>query len=297
MNSVPQIFVESVCLCLDRRSIRESCKILSWWGQVFSAFSKKIHTLYVFVDKQEGRLYAAAETILRDLVPLDSVDPKFITNFRTLQYREGYSNDWKEITLNQLQRLVRFIKPTTEGRPPVCYALESCNEIYFTSFHSTGIGRKLLSMRLPVNSVFLWPSLEEDQAAAEEFLENTGPLYHITIRYTHSALKQSTVDALIDKFVPVDGGSFRVTEYTNFTRDQLEKLVLKCEMSDKKVKIEVCPEGFTETSKVTDFFDFDKHYSKKKVEKKGITASRDGAQLLLRVRRYDDALIWKWDSP
>uniref|UniRef100_A0A1I7YKK6 RNA-dependent RNA polymerase n=1 Tax=Steinernema glaseri TaxID=37863 RepID=A0A1I7YKK6_9BILA len=295
-----------------------------------------------------------AETILEEVVPLDSVDPKFITNFRILPYI--YVSSKKEITLKQLQRLVRLIKPTSEGRPPVRYTLESSNLLSLSRstligkelcsglgasmvrrggikwkevalvwieklvlpglswrdsscnamclYGTSWIDRKLVSMRLPVNSVILWLSLEEHQAAAEEFFENTGPLYRIDISYTHSALKQSTVDAMIDKFVPVDGGSFRVTEHTNFTRElhqtrlnkeQLERLIRKCEMSDKKVEIKVWPEGFTKSSKLTDFFDFDKYYSKKTVEERRITASREGAKLVLRVRRYDDALIWKWD--
>uniref|UniRef100_A0A1I7YPN5 F-box domain-containing protein n=1 Tax=Steinernema glaseri TaxID=37863 RepID=A0A1I7YPN5_9BILA len=201
MNSVPRLFVESVCLCLDRRSIRESCKILSRWGQVFSAFSKKIHTLRVFVVKEEGKLFAAAETIVRNnLVPLDSVDPKFITSFRiSMCIVECVNKYCKEITLNQVQRLVRLIKPTTQGRPPVRHDYESCNEIIFNfldNFSTTEIVTKLVSMRLPVDSMLLCINWKEDQAVAEEFLNNTGPLYRIDISYTHSALKQSTVDAL-----------------------------------------------------------------------------------------------------
>uniref|UniRef100_A0A1I7YR76 FBA_2 domain-containing protein n=1 Tax=Steinernema glaseri TaxID=37863 RepID=A0A1I7YR76_9BILA len=282
MNSVPKIFVESVRLCLDRWSILESCKILSWWGQVFSQSSKNIHTLCVFVGKEEGKLYAAAQTILRDLVPLDSVDQKFITNFRILPYHGGYFHNWKEITLNQLQRLVRLIKPTTEGRPPVRYDSEFSNEIHLHG--TTWIDKGILSMRLPVDSVNLWLNTEEILATAEEFLANTGPLYHITIWRTYSALKQGTVDALIDRFVPIDGGTFVLTRCANPTRVQLERLVVKCEKFNKKVTLVVWPEGFTDSSKVTDFFDFDKHYSRKMVREREVTATREGAKLRLHVK-------------
>uniref|UniRef100_A0A1I7YW19 FBA_2 domain-containing protein n=1 Tax=Steinernema glaseri TaxID=37863 RepID=A0A1I7YW19_9BILA len=296
MDSLPQIFVENVCLCLDRRSIRESCKILSWWGQVFSTTFKKIHTLCVFPDQDGGKLYAVAQASSHDAVPLDSVDLQFITSFSILPWFVArFDSEITEITLNQLQRLVQFIKPTTEGLPPVRYAYQSSNTLQLQG--STWISKKLLSMRLPVDSVYLSLKEEELQAAAEEFFENTGPLYNVTIWYTHSALKQSTVDALIDKFVPVDGGGFCLTRYTELTRAQLEKLVLKCERAGKKVMVDVCPEDFTCISKVTDFFDFDRHYSTKKVKDGEVIANRDGAKLVLRVTHLAGVLIWKWDSP
>uniref|UniRef100_A0A1I8A9C5 Formylmethanofuran dehydrogenase n=1 Tax=Steinernema glaseri TaxID=37863 RepID=A0A1I8A9C5_9BILA len=68
-------------------------------------------------------------------------------------------------------------------------------------------------------------------------------------------------------------------------------------MSNKKVMVDVCPEGFTNSSKITDFFDFDKYYSKKTVEKREITARREGAKLELRVEGPYGAPYWMWDSP
>uniref|UniRef100_A0A1I7YW67 Quinolinate synthase n=1 Tax=Steinernema glaseri TaxID=37863 RepID=A0A1I7YW67_9BILA len=154
-------------------------------------------------------------------------------------------------------------------------------------------------MRLPVDSVNLCIASKEIQAAAEEFFENTGPLYNVMIWHTCSPFKQSTVDALIDKFVPVDEGSFYLNGPTRLTRTQLERLVLKCELSNKKLEIQVYPEGATETSKVTNFFDFDKHYSRKIVQEGEVTARREGAQLEVRVGRcrHLDTFNWNWHCP
>uniref|UniRef100_A0A1I7YCU3 Brix domain-containing protein n=1 Tax=Steinernema glaseri TaxID=37863 RepID=A0A1I7YCU3_9BILA len=142
-------------------------------------------------------------------------------------------------------------------------------------------------MRLPVDSVDLWLTTEKIQAAAEEFFKSTGPLYRIIITYTHSPLKPSTVDAMIKKFVPVNFGRFILLQRTRLTKDQLEKLILKCEMSRKPLMVMVRPEGVTSNSKVTDFFNFDKHYSKKVVKEGVVTANREGAKLesLVKVKR------------
>uniref|UniRef100_A0A1I7YF67 DNA-directed DNA polymerase n=1 Tax=Steinernema glaseri TaxID=37863 RepID=A0A1I7YF67_9BILA len=245
MDSVPWLFVKR---CASAWIVRASEKV-------------KIHTLRVFVNEQAGKLYAAAATTQGDLVPLDSVNLKFITNFTISSYH--LDNNWKEVTLNQLQRLVQYIKPTTEGRPPVRFDCESGNHlgIFCTS---TDIYRKLLSMRLPVDSVLLRFNKQELQAAVEEFLESAGPLYYVSCDFIR--LKQSTVDTLIDKFVPLDEGCFYMGGPTRLTKAQLERLVLKCEMSNKKIKIEVWPEGARGRFKVTDFFDFEKRYTKKKIE-------------------------------
>uniref|UniRef100_A0A1I7YAF2 SHSP domain-containing protein n=1 Tax=Steinernema glaseri TaxID=37863 RepID=A0A1I7YAF2_9BILA len=104
---------------------------------------------------------------------------------------------------------------------------------------------------------------------------------------------ESTMDAMIDKFVPVDGGSFRLKQALN--REQLERLVLKCEMSEKKVTIEMPPETYTPSSKVTDFFDFDKYYSKKEYNRGNLTAVRDGANLQLCVESVGlGSFRWQW---
>uniref|UniRef100_A0A1I7ZJU8 Methyltransf_21 domain-containing protein n=1 Tax=Steinernema glaseri TaxID=37863 RepID=A0A1I7ZJU8_9BILA len=151
-------------------------------------------------------------------------------------------------------------------------------------------------MRLPVDSVNLWIGVEEQQAA-EEFFQNAGPLYHIVLDCsTGFILKRRTVDAMIDKFVPVDGGNFYLDVQTHLTREQLERLVLKCELSDKKVKIEMWPEGYTNYSKATDFFDFGKYYSTTKHEGRKLTARREGAKLELCVECWLEGPIkWEWN--
>uniref|UniRef100_A0A1I7ZX09 Ras-associating domain-containing protein n=1 Tax=Steinernema glaseri TaxID=37863 RepID=A0A1I7ZX09_9BILA len=72
MDAVPWLFIESVCLCLDRQSLRKSCEILSWWGNVSSATIKKLYTLHVFVGEHEGKLYAAARSTVDEDVPLEN---------------------------------------------------------------------------------------------------------------------------------------------------------------------------------------------------------------------------------
>uniref|UniRef100_A0A1I7ZJG8 DNA_LIGASE_A3 domain-containing protein n=1 Tax=Steinernema glaseri TaxID=37863 RepID=A0A1I7ZJG8_9BILA len=297
MDAVPWLFMERICLCLDHQSLRDGSKMDSIWGEVFSATRKKIHTLTMLAI--EGKLYAAAQpTSSRDFkkaVPLDSVDLKFITSFSVKQVLIGLvPSIWKEITLDDLQKLVRFITPTTEGRHT-----QSRNHLAIHDYTPTWIAKKLLSMRLPVDSVKLCIDTKEVQAAAVEFFENVGSLHIIFFRCSSSFfLRKSTVDAMIDKFVPVDGGGFHLDSKFCLTRDQLERLVLKCERSDKKVVLEVKPKGATKHSKLTDFFDFDKHYSTRKLEEgklTKLTAIREGAKLKLCVEyRPESCIRWEW---
>uniref|UniRef100_A0A1I7ZE80 FBA_2 domain-containing protein n=1 Tax=Steinernema glaseri TaxID=37863 RepID=A0A1I7ZE80_9BILA len=310
MDAVPQIFVESVILCSDRKSILRNRQMSSRWGKISSATIKKIHTLQAFVDMTTEKLYAFAHpTLLEsdddtirwqlDSVPLDSVDLKFITKFRIEAYwivedRSSPSTDiWKEISLSKLKRLCEFIKPTTEGIPPV-YDIGYCNKL---EIRDASIHKKLLSMRLPVDTVDLWIENVEFLPAVEAFLQNSGPLYSITIWCGNFT---TSVDALIDKFVPMDGSIFSLHRNTRFTKEQLERLVLKCELSNKKVTLVVCPEGSTESSEVTDFFDFDfdKYYVKEDVEEGEFIATREGAELELRVESlFGGKFRWRWDAP
>uniref|UniRef100_A0A1I7Y026 F-box domain-containing protein n=1 Tax=Steinernema glaseri TaxID=37863 RepID=A0A1I7Y026_9BILA len=308
MDAVPQIFVESVCLLLNRDSIWRSSWISSRWGKISSATINKIHTLQVFVEMTTEKLYAFAHpTILEidedvmwwqlDSVPLDSVDLKFITKFRieacwSVEDRPLPSTDiWKEISLTKVKRLCEFISPTTEGRS-MCFDIGYCNKL---EIKDASIHKKLLSWRLAVDTVDLWIEREEFLPAVEEFLQNSGPLYSITSWYGNFT---TSVDALIDKFVPVDGGIFSLHENTRLTKEQLERLVLKCELSNKKVTLVACPEGATKSSEATDFFDFDKYYGKKGVEEGELIARREGAKLELRVKSFlAGEFRWRWDAP
>uniref|UniRef100_A0A1I7XZK5 F-box domain-containing protein n=1 Tax=Steinernema glaseri TaxID=37863 RepID=A0A1I7XZK5_9BILA len=299
MDSVPQIFVENVSLLLNPKSIHRSSWISSRWGRISSATIKKIHILQVYVGMNTEKFYAFVHPILLnryskvvhlDPVSLDSVDLKFITNFRI---EPGWIVDdilatSSEICSTKLKRLCEFISPTTEGRP-ICFDIGYCNKLEIRD--AASILKKLLSMRLPVDTVELRIEMEELLPAVEEFLQNAGPLYDINIQCGAFVLNQSTVDALIDKYVPVNHGNFALKGNTRLTRDQIKRLVLKCERADKKVKIEVCPEGATESSKVTDFFDFDKHYSHKEVRTDGVIASREGTELSVWVQYFPEGQL------
>uniref|UniRef100_A0A1I7ZSE5 Nicotinate phosphoribosyltransferase n=1 Tax=Steinernema glaseri TaxID=37863 RepID=A0A1I7ZSE5_9BILA len=148
-------------------------------------------------------------------------------------------------------------------------------------------------MGLPVDSLDLQSSsFNGDKDALEKFLRNAAHLYRIS--FTSSAvLKPRTIDALIDKYLPVDGGSFIVkNDRSLVSQEQLEKLVLKCEMSNKKVNITV---NTIFGLNVEEFFDFDKYYSKKRAEDGVICAVRDGARLEVRVKLVTHIyLVWEW---
>uniref|UniRef100_A0A1I7ZD46 Inositol-pentakisphosphate 2-kinase n=1 Tax=Steinernema glaseri TaxID=37863 RepID=A0A1I7ZD46_9BILA len=273
MNTVPRIFIERVGVCLDRSSFLRNRKISSTWGRVFSATGKKVHTLSVLVDEDGDQLYAAALPAWSDdldedgdqlhtaalpawsddsdkAIPLDNVKLKFITNFRIESLDRNNSGSCasssprrKEGARCAMTTNVLEINHTSDHRP---ISLSHWRRSTFSlarlqSFgHGTqadtscNVGIQLLSMRLPVDSVELLYRKGE-RAETEDFFQNTGPLYFID--YLSDGLKASTVDAIIENYVPVDGGSFSLDGNTYLTRKQLERLVLKCEMSDQKVKI------------------------------------------------------------
>uniref|UniRef100_A0A1I7Z8A8 BTB domain-containing protein n=1 Tax=Steinernema glaseri TaxID=37863 RepID=A0A1I7Z8A8_9BILA len=173
------------------------------WGEVSFETSEKIHTLRVIGDRGTGKIYAAAQPLLCDhyvdAVPLDSVNLKFITSFCIQLYSYNLSSSFKEVTLDHLEKLLRLIKPTAQGKPPVRYKRESSN--YMDLAAPTWIGRQLLSMRLPVDSVTMSINGKEFEAAAEEFFKSAGPLYYICLYCCRDfILKQSTIDAMIEKF-------------------------------------------------------------------------------------------------
>uniref|UniRef100_A0A1I8AIP1 DDE-1 domain-containing protein n=1 Tax=Steinernema glaseri TaxID=37863 RepID=A0A1I8AIP1_9BILA len=159
--------MESVCLCLVHRpSVRESTELSSRWGKICTATREKIHHLSIFLDWSAEKIYAAAQyDAYSNYVPLDSVNLKFITNFRIDEMRDVLSN-WKEITLDDLKKLVRFIRPISQWA-------------------------KLLSMRLSVDSVTL--GMDEELEEADEFFETAGPLYDIT--YIGPTLKPNTTNS------------------------------------------------------------------------------------------------------
>uniref|UniRef100_A0A1I7ZE21 Glyco_hydro38C2 domain-containing protein n=1 Tax=Steinernema glaseri TaxID=37863 RepID=A0A1I7ZE21_9BILA len=79
------------------------------------------------------------------------------------------------------------------------------------------------------------------------------------------------------------------------TRNQLERLVLKCEMSGKKVNLTVQSEEGNSSNYITKVFDFDKYYTNKRVERGELVAVREGGKLALRVRcNALKLLYWTW---
>uniref|UniRef100_A0A1I7YRD2 SAWADEE domain-containing protein n=1 Tax=Steinernema glaseri TaxID=37863 RepID=A0A1I7YRD2_9BILA len=317
MDTVPWIFVESVCLCLlDRRSRTRSTK-LSVWGKICTATRKKIHTLRVLLDGERKKIYAAAEPIRNSFSfldhsnALDSVDLKFVTNFRieacTYHFSKTYLNTWKEITLDDLQRLVHFITPVRNERHPLSCNGQSLNTLLLCSGDSW-INENLLSMQLPVGSVVLLG------VEANEFFETAGSFYHVC--HAERTLKQSAIDAIIEKFVPIDGGSFDVNQ--KLSDKQLKKLFEKCATANKRVSVSFIPEDIWANKTVTiwakpkDYtkildstgpIDYDKYYSEREViqpEREVRFVNEDKEKLKLQVRlyegthRYASTIEWMW---
>uniref|UniRef100_A0A1I8AU97 Uncharacterized protein n=1 Tax=Steinernema glaseri TaxID=37863 RepID=A0A1I8AU97_9BILA len=91
----------------------------------------------------------------------------------------------------------------------------------------------------------------------------------------------------------MDNGGFILCQ--SVSKEQLERLVLKCEMSNKEVALHLSPAYETE---ITNVFDFYRHYSKVKIEDKPtgrtVTAVREGAKHTLRVWPLGNWFGWKW---
>uniref|UniRef100_A0A1I7YLH2 N6_N4_Mtase domain-containing protein n=1 Tax=Steinernema glaseri TaxID=37863 RepID=A0A1I7YLH2_9BILA len=193
---------------------------------------------------------------------------------------------WKEITLEDLKKLVHFIRPVRNERHPLSYDYNSANTLRLES-GSKWINEKLLSMEIPVDYVFLW------YVEAQEFFESTGPLYYVL--YCVQALTPNTLDALIEKFVPIDGGCFTV--YQSISEKQLKTLFEKCAVSNKKVRVSV---PFDSTVVI----DYGKYYSKKEVRDKGkvvIFSNENEDRLEFKMSRSSDYvggrdwwLVWDW---
>uniref|UniRef100_A0A1I7YIW4 SH2 domain-containing protein n=1 Tax=Steinernema glaseri TaxID=37863 RepID=A0A1I7YIW4_9BILA len=266
MDTVPPLFIESVCLRLqNRRSLWTSSEIGSIWGEVSFASRAKIYTLRVIVKGAARKLYATAQNVHswepERAVPLDRVNLTSIINFYV---DEVYNNrplpsSWKEISLDELERLAHFISPTGYERRPIHYDDGSSNKLHLRHMATNPITGKLLLMRLPVDSVTL-SIFGGNEAEVDEFFEHVGPLYDVSIMYsvsTRPALQQSTVDVIIDKFVPVYNGGLLL--HKTITREQLERLVVKCEMSGEQVGLNLVHDDPEERWDAMELFDFDRY--------------------------------------
>uniref|UniRef100_A0A1I8AC62 DUF3398 domain-containing protein n=1 Tax=Steinernema glaseri TaxID=37863 RepID=A0A1I8AC62_9BILA len=244
-------------------------------------------------DGSVEKIYAAAlhasdYDAYYDAVPLDSVDLKFITNFRvetvTPDEQQNLARCYKEITLHDLEKLVHFIRPVKNERHPLRYDDKSLNTLTLRQ-GSQWINRRIHSMRLPVDEVTLL------DVKAGQFFETAGPLYYV--KYDESDLEQRTVDALIEKFVPIDGGSFKL--HQRLSEEHLRKLFEKCVLSKKKVKVGIFPKDSTKILDSTGPIDYDKYYSEREVIRQGEEVrfgNEDEEKLELQVRHQGEWVGW-----
>uniref|UniRef100_A0A1I7Z736 F-box domain-containing protein n=1 Tax=Steinernema glaseri TaxID=37863 RepID=A0A1I7Z736_9BILA len=294
MDTVPVIFVESVCRhLLDHRSLHASRDLPSMWGEICTAITNKIHTLLVHLDGSSEKIYAAAQPMLlyddySYAVSLDSVDPKFITNFR-IEAFDGFRS-WKEITVDDLKKLVHFIRPVRNERHPLQYGSESLNTLRLDN-RSRWISGQLLSMRLPVDMVDL------RRVEGADLFEPAGPLYYVN--YEGPAVKESTLDAFVEKFVPIDNGYFNVR--LMLSEEHMKKLFEKCAVGNKTVQIWLIPEDSTKILDLTDPIDYDKYYSDREILRPWEIVrfgNKEKEKLTLQVyRSYGESIGWMWFKP
>uniref|UniRef100_A0A1I7YF54 mRNA (guanine-N(7))-methyltransferase n=1 Tax=Steinernema glaseri TaxID=37863 RepID=A0A1I7YF54_9BILA len=134
-------------------------------------------------------------------------------------------------------------------------------------------------MRLPVDSVDLW------EVEADEFFETAGPFYDVF--YEGPTLKQSTLDALVEKFV-------------GYFDEQMKMLFEKCVLSNKTVRM-VIPEDYTRIFNSTSPIDHAKYYSERKIIEPGREVcfrNEDKEKLDLRVHHsFGGWVMWTWCKP
>ncbi|KAK0405927.1 hypothetical protein QR680_018268 [Steinernema hermaphroditum] len=298
MNTVPALFMEDVFIVLGSWDLYCAKWLSAPWSRVAEATKTKIHVLMAFLHFESGKVLVTArqrcdlyETHLDCNVPLNSVDSKFITQFHvrdiSFDFEESPS-PWKEITLEQLKHLINAVRPTERTKPLRCDRYDT-NRLYINMLlaekDTWGLGRRLFSMRLPVDCVHL-RTIEGYDKEIERFLETTGPLFRVSVDSVR-------FDLLFDKFVPIDRGVFLFRGEVN--RHQLERLVMKCEMSGAEVRFEVDFYDFEGERSLENIFDFKKIYSKTRWEEDCLVAHREGSELELYAQYYDDVLDWCWN--
>uniref|UniRef100_A0A1I8AU59 Thioredoxin_14 domain-containing protein n=1 Tax=Steinernema glaseri TaxID=37863 RepID=A0A1I8AU59_9BILA len=144
-------------------------------------------------------------------------------------------------------------------------------------------------MGLPVDSVDL------RQVEANKFFETADPLYCVS--YLGPALKQSTLDAIVEKFVPIDNGFFHVRQ--SISDEQMKKLFEKCVLSNKTVTIWAIPNDFTKIFDSRGPIDYSKYFSVKLILREGKLVrfgNKEKDKLELQVRLYE-LVEWSWSEP
>ncbi|KAK0406519.1 hypothetical protein QR680_018622 [Steinernema hermaphroditum] len=123
----------------------------------------------------------------------------------------------------------------------------------------------------------------------EQFVETAGLLFYVSIRDFTS--KSVSFDLLFDSFVPIDGGFFIFEGKAS--RHQLERLPMKCDMSETAVRFEVCFVNFDGERALGNMFNLSK-YSQTRLEKDWLVAYREESELELHIRDHDRLLECGW---
>ncbi|KAK0406516.1 hypothetical protein QR680_018620 [Steinernema hermaphroditum] len=143
-------------------------------------------------------------------------------------------------------------------------------------------------MRFPVDEIHLGV-IEGYKNEIEQFVETAGLLFYVSIRDFTS--KSVSFDLLFDSFVPIDGGFFIFEGKAS--RHQLERLPMKCDMSETAVRFEVCFVNFDGERALGNMFNLSK-YSQTRLEKDWLVAYREESELELHIRDHDRLLECGW---
>uniref|UniRef100_A0A1I7YQC5 FTH domain-containing protein n=1 Tax=Steinernema glaseri TaxID=37863 RepID=A0A1I7YQC5_9BILA len=335
MDNVPTVFIEKVCLlAFDSEFtafLGEAEQISSHFGEVIAATGEKIHQLLVKVYLSDEKILVTGKSVAEPArhepifrTPLDELSLRFVTHFHVellgseksdRDFGEDYYYDghfyrhepreaWTEVSSDRLLRLLRAIRPTgREGPHPARYDRHFRNHlkgVYIDAENYTC--RKLLSLQLPFDSIH-FEYTTECRREIENFLESSGPLYNIDIDYnTMEILTTRSIDFAVEKFVPLDGSCADLSGPLN--RKQMEKLVLKCEMSDQKASICAGFDEYKDGMDITKLFDFDLLYSTWTITTPieqfwTFHAQREDAQNRLHLEDLNGngfTLYWRWNT-
>uniref|UniRef100_A0A1I7YXX7 FTH domain-containing protein n=1 Tax=Steinernema glaseri TaxID=37863 RepID=A0A1I7YXX7_9BILA len=325
MDTVPAVFMEKVCLlAFDSQStgfLDEMKKIPSNFGRIAAAMPEKMHKLLVKVYLKDGKISVVGADVVnqrRNLfsrTPLDKLNLNFVTHFR-VELHSSFENDydyygplgdiylkeprdaWRDVTFDHLLRLLRAIRPTRrQGMHPFRYDPKFCNHLegYYIEPEDDKFDfcRRLLTLQLPFDSVNFGDSPGFNHEI-EEFLKTSGPLYNITVNnWVLSKLAPRCIDLIIDKFVPIYMG--RLSLDTRLERKQLERLIVKCSMSDEDPVLDAGREEFDDVddSTVKMLVDDVDLYRRRKWKLKG-TLNGQEMGAMWNLSFGSGRLEWKW---
>uniref|UniRef100_A0A1I7ZMD4 Sensory transduction histidine kinase n=1 Tax=Steinernema glaseri TaxID=37863 RepID=A0A1I7ZMD4_9BILA len=142
-------------------------------------------------------------------------------------------------------------------------------------------------MRLPVE----WVTLKDVEP--DQFFETAGPLYGI--RYTGPILKQSTFDAIVEKFVPIDDGHFNVKQ--SISDEQVRKLLEKCAMANKTVDIWVLLEDSKQILDSMYQSDYLNYYYEIIEQARARLGDKEKDKLEFVMFQCEEWIGWRWSEP